>query len=253
MGILFYILVSTFLISLISFIGALFLYLREELLNKILLILVAFSAGSLIGAAFLHLLPEAIHQVAPEESSLLKLFLFLLLGFCTIFILENFISWHHHHAKEHPEIKPFSYLILISDGIHNFIDGIIIAASFMVALPVGLITVLVVALHEIPQEIGDFGVLVYCGFKKTKALFLNFLSAITVVLGGIAGFLLSEKIGESIVFLLPFAAGNFIYIAASDLIPEIKQKLSIKKSLIYFIVFLSGIMVMLLTKLLFNH
>jgi len=253
MDTLFYILISTFLVSLISFVGVIVLYLREQILNKILLILVAFSAGVLIGSAFLHLIPEAISKVGLEENALLKIFLYLLLGFCTFFVLEQFISWHHHHAKEHPEIAPFSYLILISDGIHNFIDGLIIAGSFAVAFPVGIITTLAVILHEIPQEMGDFGVLVYCGFKKVQALFLNFLSGITAILGGIIGFLLSEKIGQSIVFLLPFAAGNFIYIAASDLIPEIKQKTIFKKSFVCFIMFLLGIIIMLLTKLLFNH
>ena len=249
MSVLLYILISTFLVSLVAFIGILILFLRDELLNKILLILVAFSAGALIGGAFLHLIPEAIHRVGAEETAIFKIFLFLILGFCTFFILEHFIRWHHHHAKDHPQIMPFSYLILISDGIHNFIDGLIIAASFVVALPIGVVTVLAVVLHEIPQEIGDFGVLVYGGFKKVKALFLNFLSAITAILGGIAGYFLSEKIGESIVFLLPFAAGNFIYIASSDLIPEINHKVNIKKSIIHFFVFLLGIGLMLLMKI----
>jgi len=247
---LIYILIATFLISIISFIGALTLFLKEELLNKILLILVAFSAGALIGGAFLHLIPEAIEKVGIEEMQLLRIFLYLLLGFSVFFILEQFIDWHHHHATSHPEITSFSYLILISDGIHNFIDGFIIAASFVIALPVGIITVLAVALHEIPQEIGDFGVLVYGGFKKSKALLLNFLIGLIAVFGGIAGFFLSERIGDSIVFLLPFAAGNFIYIACSDLIPEIKNKETSKKSLLYFFVFLLGISLMLILKFL---
>lgn len=253
MDTLFYILISTFLVSLISFVGVIVLYLKEQILNKTLLILVAFSAGTLIGSSFLHLIPEAILKVGFEENSLFKIFLFLLFGFCAFFVLEQFIGWHHHHTKEHPEIKPFSYLILISDGIHNFIDGLIIAGSFAVAFPVGIITTLAVILHEIPQEMGDFGVLVYCGFKKAQALFLNFLSGITAILGGIIGFLLSEKIGESIVFLLPFAAGNFIYIAASDLIPEIKQKVSLKKSLVYFLIFLIGIIITALLRLLYQE
>ena len=247
MSVLFFIILATFLISLIAFVGALTLFLKEELLNKVLLILVAFSAGALIGGAFLHLLPEAIKQV--ESSQILNIFLYTILGFVAFFILENFIRWHHHHAKNHPEIMPFSYLILVSDGVHNFIDGLIIAASFIIGFPVGVVTALAVALHEIPQEIGDFGVLVYGGFKKAKALFLNFLSAITIIFGGITGFLLSEKIGESIVFLLPFAAGTFIYVASSDLIPEIKHKVSSRKSITHFFVFLLGIILMLSIKL----
>jgi len=246
MTIFLYILISTFLISLIAFIGALTLFLKEKLLDKILLVLVAFSAGALIGGAFLHLIPETIIKVGIEEDQLLKVFLYLLLGFCTFFIMEQFIRWHHHHATRHPEIAPFSYLILVSDAVHNFIDGLIIAASFVIAPSVGIVTAIAVALHEIPQEIGDFGVLVYGGFKKSRALFLNFLSAVAAVLGGIIGFFLSGKIGDSIIFLLPFAAGNFIYIASSDLIPEIKHKESFKKSMIYFFVFLLGIILMLL-------
>lgn len=249
MDILFYILVSTFLISLISFVGAITLFLKEKILNKILLILVAFSAGALIGGAFLHLIPEAIEKVGIDEAALMNLFFYLIFGFCAFFILENFIRWHHHHTMEHPEIMPFSYLILVSDSIHNFIDGLIIAASFVVGFPVGVVTALAVALHEIPQELGDFGVLVYGGIKKARALFLNFLSAIFAIFGGITGFLLSEKIGESIIFLLPFAAGTFIYIASSDLLPEIKHKESLKKSLVHFFVFLLGIILMLLMKL----
>ncbi|XOB40397.1 MAG: ZIP family metal transporter [Candidatus Nealsonbacteria bacterium] len=247
MTILFYIIVSTFLISLTAFAGTLTLFLKEKLLDKVLLVLVAFSAGALMGGAFLHLIPEAIEKT--ESDQVFNLFLYLLFGFCTFFILENFLKWHHHHSREHPDIMPFSYLILISDGIHNFIDGLIIASSFMVSFSVGVTTTLMVALHEIPQEIGDFGILIYGGFKKLKALFLNFLSASTVIFGGIAGFLLSQKIGESIIYLLPFAAGSFIYIASSDLIPEIKQQASVKKSIIYFFVFLLGIALMLLIKL----
>jgi len=244
-----YILAVTFLISLISFSGALILFLRENLLNKVLMILVAFSAGALLGSAFFHLLPEAVYGVGVEEGSILKIFLFLALGFCSFFVLEQFISWHHHHAKDHPHIKPFSYLVLVSDAVHNFIDGFIIAASFAISLPLGLVTALAVALHEIPQEMGDFGILVYGGVKKVKALFLNFLSALTIVLGGIVGFFLSDSIASSVVFLLSFAAGSFIYIAASDLIPEIKQEGNKAKSLVHFLIFLLGLSLMFLMKL----
>lgn len=241
-----YILIATFLISTISFIGALTLFLNEKFLNKILLILVSLSAGALIGSAFLHLLPEAIES----GKNILSIFLFVIFGFSIFFVLEQFINWHHHHnCVDCERVAPFSYLILISDGVHNFIDGFIIAASFIIAPPVGIVTTIAVAIHEIPQEIGDFGVLVYSGMKRTKALFLNFLSAFTIVFGGIAGFLLSEKIGDSIVYLLPFAAGSFIYIASSDLIPEIKRKESSKKSLMYFLIFLLGIFLMLSLKL----
>lgn len=242
MEILLTIILATFLISLVAFFGALTLLLKEELLDKILLVLVAFSAGALLGGAFFHLIPEAIEEVG--ESRIFSIFLALIGGFCGFFVLENFIHWHHHHSMRHPEIKSFSYLILISDGLHNFIDGVVIAASFLVSLPIGITTSIMVVLHEIPQEIGDFGVLIYGGFKKTKALLLNFLSGITAILGGIVGYFLAERIGDSIVYLLPFAAGTFIYIACSDLVPEIKEK----TSKVNFIVFLLGIGLMILMK-----
>jgi len=251
MNILFYIITTTFLISLLAFSGALVLFFKEKFINKILLILVSFSAGALIGGAFLHLLPEAIEQVGSERG-VLNIFLFSLLGFVVFFALEQFIRWHHHHkldCSDCPKTEAFSYLILISDAVHNFIDGLIIAVSFVVSIPTGIATALAVAFHEIPQEIGDFGILVYGGIKKTKALFLNFISAITIVFGGIAGFFFAAKIGQSIVFLLPFAAGHFIYIASADLIPEIKHKDNFKKSLICFFVFILGILFMLLIRL----
>lgn len=252
--VLLWILVSTFLISLIAFIGALTLFLKERLLNKILTVLISLSAGTLIGGAFLHLLPEAIQKTGIATQNLLKVFLFLLLGFCIFFILEQFIGWHHHHSASHDEeceIKPFNYLILIGDGLHNFIDGLIIAGSFVVQPVVGIVTTGIVALHEIPQELGDFGVLVYGGFNKMRALFFNFLSALPAIIGGVVGYFFSRWIGGLALYLLPFAAGNFIYIASSDLIPEIKLGENLRKAWIHFIFFLIGIGLVLLMKLIF--
>lgn len=239
------------MISLLSLVGALVLFLKEELLNKVILILVAFSAGSLLGGAFLHLLPETISRVGTGEDALLKVFLSVLLGFSFFFILEQFIRWHHHHTvhcEDCPETASFSYLILISDAVHNFIDGLIISASFVISIPAGIATALAVAFHEIPQEIGDFGILLYAGIKKTKALLLNFASAFSVVIGGLVGYFLAGKIDQLAIFLLPFAAGHFIYIASADLIPEIKHKEGRKKSTIHFSVFLLGIAMMLLLR-----
>lgn len=243
-----WILTATLLISLIAFIGALVLFFKEEILKKILLVLVAFSAGALIGGAFLHLIPEAILEIGVDEISLLITFSFLLAGFCTFFVLEQLISWHHHHSTSHPKILPFSYLTLVSDGIHNFIDGIVLAASFMVSFNIGVTTTLAIALHEIPQEIGDFGVLVYGGFEKTKALALNFLTATTIIVGGIIGYFLYSWLGGAMALFIPFAAGNFIYIAGTDLIPEIRFKQSSIEALVRFIVFLSGILLMMILR-----
>src|SRR4030042_6045749 len=159
--VLVHILVATFIISLIAFVGVLTLILKEEWLNKALLVLVALSSGALLGGAFLPLLPEAI----AEAGATIEIFLYLLLGFCFFFVLEQFLHWRHQHGTTHG-VEPFSYLILVSDGVHNFIDGVVIAARFVVSFPVGIATTLAVALHEIPQELGDFGVLVYGGFRQ---------------------------------------------------------------------------------------
>jgi zinc and cadmium transporter len=252
MPILFWILLATILISFIAFIGMVVLFFREKLLKKVLLILVAFAGGSMMGAATLHLLPEAFMEADLQESHIFNIFYYFLLGFLIFFALEQFFLWHHHHTLYHPEIKPFSYLILLSDGIHNFIDGLIIAASFLVSLPLGITTSLAVALHEIPQEIGDFGILIQGGFRKIKALFLNFVSAISAILGGIAGFFWSEIVGNSILFLLPLAAGSFIYITLADLIPEISYRSKGKNQLLHFFVFLAGISLMILLKIIFH-
>ncbi|MBN1368387.1 MAG: ZIP family metal transporter [Dehalococcoidales bacterium] len=237
------ILIATFVISLIAFVGILTFVLKKELLNKALLVLVALSAGALMGGAFLHLLPEAIARKGAD----LTVFLFLLLGFSIFFVLEQFLNWRHQHTTT-PKVKPFSYLILVSDGVHNFIDGLVIAASFVTSFPLGVTTTLAVALHEIPQELGDFAVLVYGGLRLRRAMFFNFLSALTAILGGIFGYLASSVTQTSVVYLLPFAAGNFIYIAAADLIPEIKHHISLRRSAIHFVTFLIGIAIMLAVK-----
>jgi zinc and cadmium transporter len=237
------ILVATIIISLIAFVGIFTFFLKRELLNRTLLVLVALSTGALLGGAFLHLLPEAIE----EKGARLEIFLYLLLGFSIFFVLEQFLQWRHQHTAT-PQVKPFSYLILVSDAVHNFIDGLIIAASFVTSFSLGITTTLAVALHEIPQELGDFAVLVYGGIGRTRALTFNFASALTAILGGIIGYFASSILQDSIVYLLPFAAGNFIYIAAADLIPEIKHQVSLRRSILHFGVFIIGIAIMLIVK-----
>jgi|SRR3989338_7170352 len=230
------IITSTLIVSLIAFLGILTLYLKDKLLNKILLSLVSLSAGALLGDAFLHLIPEAVETISSE-----KVFLYVLIGFTLFFFIEKVLHWHHCH-KGHCETHSFAYMVLVGDAIHNLLDGLIIAASFIASPVIGFTTTLAIILHEIPQELGDFGVLVHGGFKKTKALFLNFLTAVTAVIGGIIGYFISS---ESIInFFLPFAAGGFIYIAASDLIPELKKEIEFNKYILHFIIFLIGILAM---------
>lgn len=245
-----WIVATTVLISLTAWTGVFLLYLREDLLDRILLALVALAAGALIGGAFLHLLPRAVNIVGADNSPFV--FGIAIIGFCTFYVLEQFISWHHHHGTTH-DAEPVTYLVLISDGIHNFIDGLVIAASFIAAIPVGIVTTLAIALHEIPQEIGDFGVLVHGGFGKRRALILNYLTQATVIVGGITGYLLTDVVADIPTFVLPFAAGNFIYIASSDLIPEIKHGGDTTKAIGYFLVFLAGILIMLGIRLLRGH
>ena len=230
---LIYILFATFIVSLLSFIGILTLSIRQKLLGKILLSLVALSAGALIGGAFLHLIPEAV-----EKTN--NAFIMIIAGFVLFFIIEKVLHWQHCHEGK-CEIHTFAYMNLIGGGIHNFLDGLIIASSFLINFSLGLSTTIAIALHEIPQEIGNFGVLIYGGFKIKKALITNFLITSTKILGGIAGFFLSSSLHIQLTIIPAIAAGGFIHIAASDLIPELKDK---PNSLIHFIVFLLGLGIM---------
>jgi len=229
------ILVSVTTVSLISLTGIIFIGLKESLIKQLLMVLVGFSSGTLLGSAFLDLLPEAIEVAANTITP----FYYVILGIVAFFAMEKFLHWRHCHEEECP-VHMFAYLNLIGDGIHNFIDGMIIAATFLVSFDLGFATTLAVIFHEIPQEIGDFGVLIYGGFSKKKALTYNFMSALTAILGAITTYFLAYL--QSIeILLVPFAAGGFIYIAATDLMPELHKKSQIKVSIIQFITILLGI------------
>lgn len=210
------ILAAVALVSLVSFVGVLTLYLQKKL-DEILSYLVSFAAGGLLGAVFFDLLPEAVEKTPNWAVGVLA-------GILVFFIIEMFLHWHHHHhghKKNH--IHPVGYLNLIGDGAHNFIDGMIIAAAFLINVPLGLVTTLAVILHEIPQEFGDFGILIYSGFPKNTALGLNFATALTAVAGALVAFFLSSLVQNFELLLVPFAAGSFIYIATADLLPEIHK------------------------------
>ena len=244
-----YTLISVLLVSVVSLIGVLTISINSNQLRKILIYFISFSAGALFGDAFLHLLP----QVVEKNGFTLNISISLLSGIFVFFILEKIIQWRHCHIPENSKnhVHPFAYTNLIGDALHNFIDGLIIAASYIVSIPIGIATTLAVIFHEIPQEIGDFGVLVHAGFSKNKALFMNFLTALTAVLGALVGISLTGKI-EGITFLLvPFAAGGFIYIAGSDLIPELhKHSDEFKKSFAQLLALIFGVLVMVLLLLL---
>ena len=243
---LLYILLATFIVSLISFVGVITLALTKKLLNKILLVLVGLSAGALMGGAFLHLLPEAA-----EASEGLNVYLFVLVGFILFFLIEKVLHWRHCHKGE-CDVHTFRYMNLVGDSIHNFIDGMILAASFVVSIPLGVTTTIAISAHEIPQEIGDFGVLLYGGFSKKKAIILNFCVALTAVMGGLIGYFLTSYVENIVVFIIPFAAGGFIYIAATDLVPEIRKELDMKKYMVTLVIFICGILRMWATKIVFE-
>ncbi|MDO8509057.1 MAG: ZIP family metal transporter [Nanoarchaeota archaeon] len=237
------ILLSVFLVSLISFIGIFTLSINSKKLKKTLIYLISFSAGALLGDAFIHLLPEIIEA----NNFTINTSLLILLGIIIFFVLEKFIHWEHCHGNitQDNHVHPFAYMNLVGDALHNFIDGSIIAASYFISVPVGIATTIAVCLHEIPQEIGDFGVLIHGGFTKAKALAINFLSAITALLGALITILAGKAIENIELLLIPIAAGGFIYIAGSDLIPELHKETKISKSLIQLISLILGVLVML--------
>ncbi len=211
-------LASVLIVSLISLIGVFTLSLQEKRLRKWLVYVISFSAGALLGDVFLHLLPEvAVSGLTVGLSGL------VLLGLAGFFVLEKVLQWehcHHHVAGEKDHVHAFAKMNLVGDGVHNFLDGLVIAAAYLVSLPVGLATTVAVGLHEIPQEIGDFGVLLHGGFSRGKALALNFASGLLALVGAFVGLWLGSGVSSVIVAL---AAGGFLYIAGSDLLPELHR------------------------------
>jgi len=236
-----YSLVSVFIVSLIALVGIMTLSINVDRLKKFLIYMVSFSAGALLGDAFIHLLPELA-----EEGLTLNYSLTILFGILLFFSLEKVVHWRHCHipiTKTH--VHPFAYMNLIGDSLHNFIDGLIIAGSYLISIPVGIATTIAVVFHEIPQEIGDFGVLVHGGFSKGKAIFLNFITALTAVLGAVFALVLSNYMLNIEGYLISLAIGGFLYIAGSDLIPELHKETKVSVSLIQILTFILGIIVMI--------
>ena len=244
MSTLAWIISSSLLMSAIALVGSVTLLLKPATLQRILLPLVAFAAGSLIGGAFFHMIPAGLSEFGNSTW----FFVWILAGFCVFFALEQLLHWHHCHRAQTSCKQPLTYLILIGDGLHNFIGGLAIAGIFLIDIRLGIMAWLAAAAHEIPQELGDFGVLLHGGWEKRKALLFNVLSALTFLLGGLVAYTLSFNFDIS--FLIPFAAGNFIYIGASDLVPEVNKHENIKDNVISFAAFIIGILLMLIIKLL---
>ena len=236
-----YTLISVILVSLISLIGVFTLSMDQKKLYRWLLLVVSFSAGTLLGDAFIHLIPESYDSNL--ESAFVSVY--ILAGILLFFVLEKAIHWRHCHQEacdDHPH--PFSYMILFGDAVHNFLDGMVIATSFLVGTPIGIATTIAVIFHEIPQEIGDFGSLIYGGFSRSRALFFNFLTALTAIVGAVVVLIVGQSSIEAVSFLIPVTAGGFIYIAASDLIPQLHKEDNIKKSISYLIFIIAGAMLM---------
>lgn len=229
-------LVSVIIVSLLSLLGAVFITLKRDMISKIITYTLALSSGVLLGSTFFELLPEGVlHN--PNG-----VFLWALIGFVSFFCIEKLIHWHHHveGRHEHDE-KPMAYLTLIGDSIHNFADGAVIAASYMVSIPLGVTTTIAIIAHEIPHELSDFLILIHGGFSNKRALQFNFLSATTAIAGTVIVLFISQQFSTFDRYLVPFAAGNFLYIAASDLIPELLSHRRAKTSVAQVLLLLCGI------------
>ncbi|OGC81534.1 MAG: hypothetical protein A2788_02060 [Candidatus Abawacabacteria bacterium RIFCSPHIGHO2_01_FULL_46_8] len=248
-----YAIISVVLVSLVSFVGIFTISISQRFLQSILFFLISFAVGALLGDAMFHLLPEAIEKT---DGLTIQTSLAILAGILIFFILEKLVIWRHchlaelheHHAKQacSHHIHPVAYNNLIGDGIHNFLDGAIIAAAYMANIGIGIATTIAVVLHEIPQEVGDFGVLIHSGFSRTKALLLNFATAITAVAGAVITLIIGQRLISLIDALIPFTVGAFLYIASSDLIPELHKETKLGRSLLQIIALIAGLAVMFL-------
>jgi zinc and cadmium transporter len=233
---------SISLVSLIALLGVVTLSLDRDRLHAVVDYLVSLSAGTMFGGTFLHLLPET----AEEFGFTVTTGLAVLSGLVLAFVVEKYIAWHHHHHPGAAGPEPMAYMILLGDAVHNVIDGIIIAASYLVSVPLGIATTVAIGFHEIPQELGDFGVLVYGGMSRTRAVLFNFGTALTAFVGATAVVFLVDDVDGMLQVLVPLAAGNFIYIAGSDLLPELVAETDVRRSSLQMGTFLVGLGVMYL-------
>ncbi|MBU3758416.1 MAG: ZIP family metal transporter, partial [Candidatus Omnitrophica bacterium] len=229
---------SVLLVSLTSLVGVFTLSLKPQHLKKIILYLVSFAVGALFGDTFIHLLPEAYENLGHGMMTSLN----VLLGILLFFILEKVIRWRHCHVvgDDARHTHPVVAMNLVGDAVHNFIDGMIIGVSYAVSIPIGVTTTLAVFLHEIPQEIGDFGVLLHGGMSVRRALLANFISALFALLGAAVALTFGASVENFAVALLPITAGGFIYIAGSDLIPELHHEVKARTSMMQFVMIVLG-------------
>ena len=270
---------TIFLIGCLSLTGLFMISLKEKTLDRILFILVAFATGSILATALFDLIPESLHhleELNAEGAGITEAFLFSIVisGFVVFFIIERFIYWFHGHAHEHENqmvcyddltegsgkildrgenVKSFVLLNLIGDGLHNFLDGIIIMVAFLSGPATGFVITLAVIFHEFPQEIGDFGILIYGGFTKKKALIFNFISGMIALLGGLVAVLFSSPLEMFNMFFLAFSGGGFLYIASTELMPELTKEKNLKKSVIQALIFMCGLFLIIFLVILLPH
>ncbi|MGM0545430.1 MAG: ZIP family metal transporter [Bacteroidota bacterium] len=245
MGALGWIIITGLLMSAIALVGSITLILSDKTLRNIQMPLVAFAAGSLMGGAFLHMIPASLTEFEDSTTN----FMWVLIGFGLFFILEQFLHWRHCQLDRKNAHKPMTYLILIGDGLHNFLGGLAIGGIFLIDIQLGLMAWIAAAAHEIPQELGDFAILIHGGWEKSNALLFNVISGLTFLGGGILAYFISHHINVD--FLIPFAAGNFLYIGASDLVPEVNKHEKLGVNIIHFVSFSAGIVLMWLIKIIF--
>jgi len=246
MPLLAYILIFNLIGSVLSLMGGVLLLLKHDIVTKFSHLFASFAAGALLGAAFFDLLPEAIYQ---GGQSGINVFSWTLIGFLFFFLLERFIHWSHHHGHKHDakELKPTVPLIVVGDSIHNFIDGVVIASTFLISFPLGIVTTIAVAAHEIPQEIADFGLLLHKGVKPSRVFWINVGSAATSIIGVLVAFFVGGLVDGILPVLLAITAGFFIYIAAADLIPEIHQENRKGFAIYESVLLIAGVVVIWLT------
>ncbi|MBD3211026.1 MAG: hypothetical protein GF311_00330 [Candidatus Lokiarchaeota archaeon] len=271
--------IAIFFIGAISLIGIFMISLKEKTLDSILFVLVAFATGTILATALFDLIPESLHhleELIDEGAGLSENFVFgfIILGYVVFFIIERFIYWFHGHAhrreneyvcydtvtenldkpvEKGPKIKNFALLNLIGDGLHNFLDGVIIIVAFTTSIGSGIVITLAVLFHELPQEVGDFGILLYGGFSRTKALLFNFLSAMIAMLGGLFALFLTGLVETFNLFFLAFSGGGFLYLASTELMPELLKQKKMKKSITQALIFLAGVIVIILLVYILPH
>lgn len=229
-----WILVSGLLMSALAMVGSLTVLLPAAVFERVVIPLVALAAGSLLGGALFHMLPETVGAM----GNTLSVYGWVALGLFAFLVLEQFLHWHHCHRAVGPH-RPVGYLILLADGIHNFVGGLAVGSAFVLDTRLGIVTWLVAAAHEIPQELGDFGLLIHSGWSRRHALGYNLASALTFVGGGLVAYAVSG--GLDVTPLVAFAAGTFVYIAMADLVPQFTSQESLQMKLTHTVSFAVGL------------